>query len=53
LRAWSIVDPRGGLVRTVNVAAPVNQKTMGLIKVGDTIAAVIREAVVVSVEPTR
>jgi hypothetical protein len=47
-----LVNPTGGMVRTVNVVTPEGQKNMGLIKVGDTITAIITEAVAVAVEPT-
>jgi len=47
-----LVNPTGGLVRTVDVVTPEGQRNMGLIKVGDTITAIITEAVAVAVEPT-
>lgn len=46
-----LVNPSGGMVRTVDVVTPEGQKNMGLIKVGDTITAIITEAVAVAVEP--
>jgi hypothetical protein len=46
-----LVNPTGGMVRTVDVVTPEGQKNMGLIKVGDTITAIITEAVAVAVEP--
>jgi hypothetical protein len=39
------------MVRTVDVVTPEGQRNMGLIKVGDTITAIITEAVAVAVEP--
>jgi hypothetical protein len=49
----SIVDRSGGAIRTVDVVDPERQKQLGQIKVGDTITAVISEAVAVGVEPAR
>jgi hypothetical protein len=46
-----LVNPTGGMVRTVNVVTPEGQKNMNLVKVGDTITAIITEAVAVAVEP--
>ncbi|MBV9248638.1 MAG: hypothetical protein JO227_05250 [Acetobacteraceae bacterium] len=46
-----LVDPAGGLVRTVNVVTPEGQRSMNMIKVGDTITAVVSEAIAVAVEP--
>ncbi len=46
-----LVNPTGGMVRTVNVVTPEGQKSMGLVKVGDTITAIITEAVAIAVEP--
>lgn len=46
-----LIDPSGGLVRTVDVVTPEGQQNMKLIKVGDTITAVISEAVAIAVEP--
>jgi|SRR5271166_3013925 len=47
----SLVDPAGGPIRTVNVITPQGQRSMKLIKVGDTITAIITEAVLIGVEP--
>jgi hypothetical protein len=47
-----VVNPSGGLVQTVAVTTPEGQQNMKLIKVGDTITAVVSEAVAVAVEPT-
>jgi len=49
----SLVDRSGGAVRTIDVVDPERQKQLVRIKVGDTITAVISEAIAVSVEPTR
>jgi Cu/Ag efflux protein CusF len=49
----SLVDPAGGEVRTLNVKDPQYQQMMGSIKVGDTITAVISEALVAAVEPAK
>jgi hypothetical protein len=49
----SLVDPAGGEIRTITVKDPQNQQMMGAIKVGDTITAVISEAIVATVEPAR
>jgi hypothetical protein len=46
-----LIDPSGGLIRTVDVVTPDGQQAMKLVKVGDTITAVITEAVAVAVEP--
>jgi hypothetical protein len=51
LHTVSLVDPTGGGVRTMNVVTPEGQKSMKLIKVGDTITAIITAAVLVGVEP--
>ena len=47
-----LINPSGGLIRTVDVVTPEGQQSMKLINVGDTITAVITEAIAVSVEPT-
>jgi hypothetical protein len=47
-----LINPAGGLIRSVNVVTPQGQESMKMIKVGDTITGVISEAVAVSVEPT-
>ncbi len=49
----SLVDRSGGAVRTIDVVDPERQKQLDRINVGDTITAVISEAIAVAVEPTR
>jgi Cu/Ag efflux protein CusF len=49
----SLVDPAGGEVHTIKVKDPQYQQMMDKIKVGDTITAVISEAVVGVVEPAK
>lgn len=49
----SLVDRSGGAVRTIDVLDPERQQQLSRINVGDTITAVISEAVAVAVEPTR
>ena len=49
----SIVNPDGGEVRTLNVKDPDYQSMLPEIKVGDTITAVISEAVAAAVEPAK
>ncbi|MGD0108291.1 MAG: hypothetical protein ABSC06_30275 [Rhodopila sp.] len=51
LHTISLVDPSGGGIRSVNVVTPEGQQSMKLIKIGDTITAIITEAVLVGVEP--
>jgi hypothetical protein len=46
-----LIDPSGGLVRTVEVTSPRAQRAMRRINVGDTITAIITEAVAVALEP--
>jgi hypothetical protein len=46
-----LVDPTGGLIRSVSVMTPEGQRSMKLIKVGDTISAIISEAVAIAVAP--
>lgn len=46
-----VVDPSGGIVHTIHVTDPSRIAMLGEIKVGDTITAVISEALAVSVEP--
>lgn len=46
-----IVNLGGGPVRTIDVVAPEAQRALPRIKVGDTITAVISEALLVAVEP--
>jgi hypothetical protein len=47
-----LINPSGGLIRTVDVVTPEGQQSMKMINVGDTITAVITEAIAISVEPT-
>jgi hypothetical protein len=51
LHTVSLVDPLGGRVRSINVVTPEGQQSMKLIKVGDTITAIITNAVLIAVEP--
>jgi hypothetical protein len=46
-----LINPSGGLIRTVDVVTPEGQQAMKMINVGDTITAVITEAIAVAVEP--
>jgi hypothetical protein len=46
-----LINPSGGLIRSVDVVTPEGQQNMKMINVGDTITAVITEAIAVSVEP--
>jgi len=46
-----LVNPSGGLIRTVDVVTPEGQQAMKSIKVGDSITAVITEAIAIAVEP--
>ncbi|MBK8175128.1 MAG: hypothetical protein IPK66_07645 [Rhodospirillales bacterium] len=47
----SLVDPDGGEVRTIVVKDPDNLRMLSSVKVGDTITAVISEAIAAVVEP--
>lgn len=47
----SLVDPSGGMVRTLTVKNPEYQKMLPSVSVGDTVTAVISEALVASVTP--
>jgi hypothetical protein len=47
----SLVDPAGGAIRTINVVTQAGQQNLKLVKVGDTITAIITEALLVGVEP--
>jgi hypothetical protein len=51
LHTISLVNPSGGGIRTINVVTPEGQQGMKLVKVGDTITAIVSEAVLVGVEP--
>ncbi len=46
-----IVDPSGGGVYTINVTDRSRQALMSNLKVGDTITAVVSQAVAVSITP--
>ena len=46
-----LVDPTGGAVFTVNVTDPERQAALPKLKIGDTITAVISEALAVSIQP--
>jgi len=48
-----VVNPSGGGVYTVEVTAPERVAKLTQVKVGDTITAVISEALAVSIEPAR
>ncbi|MBB3266251.1 hypothetical protein FHW79_003889 [Azospirillum sp. OGB3] len=48
-----LVNPNGGEVYTVNVTDPARQARLPSLKVGDTITAVVSEALAVSIEPAR
>jgi hypothetical protein len=50
LHTVSLVDPAGGQIRSVNVVTPEGQQSMKFIKIGDTITAIITEAVLIGVE---
>lgn len=47
----SLVDPSGGMVRTLTVKNPQYQKMLPSVSVGDTVTAVISEALVGAVTP--
>lgn len=49
----SVVNPDGGEVRTFTVKNPDYQSMLPSVKVGDTITAVVSEAVVLAVEPAK
>jgi hypothetical protein len=49
----SLVDPRGGAVRTLHVNDPDIAGRLSRVNVGDTVTAYITDAIAVSVEPTR
>ncbi|WP_448205658.1 hypothetical protein [Azospirillum sp. sgz302134] len=48
-----LVNPEGGEVFTMNVTNPERQAKLPMLKVGDTITAVISEALAVSVQPAK
>jgi hypothetical protein len=47
----SLVDPSGGAVRTIDVVTRAGQQNLKRVRVGDTITAIITEALLVGVEP--
>jgi hypothetical protein len=46
-----VVNPAGGGVYTIDVTDPARQMAMSALKVGDTITAVVSQALAVSIEP--
>ncbi|HYG84749.1 MAG TPA: hypothetical protein VD978_00660 [Azospirillum sp.] len=48
-----LVNPQGGAIHTVSVTDPARQAALPMLKVGDTITAVVSEALAVSVQPAR
>ena len=48
-----LVNPQGGAVFTVNVVDPSRQARLPELKVGDTITAVVSEALAVSIQPSK
>ncbi|MBP2296781.1 hypothetical protein [Azospirillum rugosum] len=48
-----LVNPEGGQVFTIKVTNPERQAKLPMLKVGDTITAVISEALAVSVQPAK
>jgi Cu/Ag efflux protein CusF len=49
----SLVDPGGGKIQTLSVKNAEYQSMLGSIKVGDTITAIISQAVVAAVQPAQ
>lgn len=47
----SLVDPSGGMIRTLTVKNPEYQKMLPSVSVGDTVTAVMSEALVAAVTP--
>ena len=47
----SLVDPAGGAIRTIDVVTEAGRQNLSRVRVGDTITAIITEAVLVGVEP--
>ena len=45
------MNPSGGAVRSIAVVTPEGQQNLKLVKVGDTITAVISEALAVALDP--
>lgn len=52
-RSVDLVNPQGGAVFTVNVLDPDRQARLPDLKVGDTITAVVSEALAVSIQPSK
>jgi hypothetical protein len=48
-----VVNPSGGGVYTVEVTNPERVAMLSQVKIGDTITAVVSEALAVSIEPAR
>jgi hypothetical protein len=48
-----LVNPEGGQIYTVNVTDPARQAKLPMLKVGDTVTAVVSEALAVSVQPAK
>jgi hypothetical protein len=48
-----MVNPSGGGVYTIHVTDPARQALLGQLKVGDTVTAVVSQALAVSIEPAR
>ena len=46
-----VVPPDGGAVLTVDVTNPARQASLGMLKVGDTVTAVVSQALAVTIEP--
>jgi hypothetical protein len=46
-----LVNPSGGPVRSIAVVTPEGQQNLKLVKVGDTITAVISEALAIALDP--
>ncbi|MGE0226814.1 MAG: hypothetical protein AB7S57_26345 [Acetobacteraceae bacterium] len=46
-----LVNPAGGPVRSIPVVTPEGRRNLGLVKVGDTITAVMSEAVAIALDP--
>lgn len=48
-----LIDPDGGLVRTVDVVTPEGQQGMKMVKIGDTLTGIVSEALAIDVEPAK
>lgn len=48
-----LVNPQGGAVYTVNVTDPARQAKLPSLKVGDTVTAVVSEALAISITPAK